>query len=121
LWWEEKAAEEINNDKTATNMPQKATNPQNLKDKGFDKRPENINRKGRPKKLPGLDEILANVLGTDGLNKSEAEKIIEALKNKALKGDVKAAELLLERGYGKVRPKIDANINIPQIQKVIYE
>jgi uncharacterized protein (UPF0297 family) len=26
-------------------------NPENIKDKGFDKRPENINRDGRPKKI----------------------------------------------------------------------
>jgi len=40
-------------------MSRKATNPQNLKDKGFDKHPENINKSGRPKKLPDLEPLLS--------------------------------------------------------------
>lgn len=87
-------------------------NPSKIIGKGFDNHPENINKKGRPKKLPPLDTLLAEVLGTDGKGKSDAERIIEALKTKALRGDTRAAEILLERGYGKVKQDIDVKGNI---------
>ena len=57
---------------------------------------------GRPPKLPELHILLANVLGKenkDGL--TAAEEILLALHAKAKKGDTRAAELLLDRGYGK--------------------
>jgi hypothetical protein len=57
---------------------------------------------GRPPKLPDLHILLANVLGKenkDGL--TAAEEILLALHAKAKKGDTRAAELLLDRGYGK--------------------
>jgi hypothetical protein len=58
---------------------------------------------GRPKKIPELRELLANVLGDEKDGKSAAEAILMALRNKAIKGDVRAAELLLDRAYGKVK------------------
>jgi hypothetical protein len=61
------------------------------------------NPKGRPKKIPELRELLANVLGDEKDGKSAAEAILMALRNKAIKGDVRAAELLLDRAYGKVK------------------
>lgn len=99
----------------------KRGNPHTIKGKGFDAHPENINRKGAPKKLPSLDVILADVLGSDGENKSEAQKIIETLLARALKGDVRAAELLLERGYGKVLQKIDADIKVAELPSIIIK
>jgi len=96
-------------------------NPGNLKGKGFDKHPEHINRKGAPKKLPALDVLIAEVLGTDGKTISDAEKILRALVVKALKGDVRAAELLLDRGYGKILQKIAADINIPDLPDIIIK
>lgn len=56
---------------------------------------------GRPKKIPELRELLANVLGDEKDGKTAAEAILMALRNKAVKGDVRAAELLLDRAYGK--------------------
>ena len=64
------------------------------------------NPNGRPKKLPAIDELLDKVLGTDGSGKSEAEAILNALKAKAKRGDVRAAELLLDRAYGKAKQAI---------------
>ena len=61
------------------------------------------NPNGRPKKLPSLDKVLANVLGTADDDFSKAEAIIIALQKQALKGNVRAAEVLLERGWGKVK------------------
>ena len=70
------------------------------------------NPKGRPKKLPDIDELLDKVLGTDGKGKSEAEAILTALMAKAKKGDVRAAEVLLDRAYGKVKQTIESTVDI---------
>jgi hypothetical protein len=62
---------------------------------------ETGNPKGRPKKLPELDKLLADVLGEEKDGTSAAEAILKALRAKATKGDVRAAELILNRAYGK--------------------
>jgi hypothetical protein len=85
--------------------------------KGHDER---RNVKGRPFKLPEIDQILAKVLGNDELGATEAEQILQALKDRAKKGDVRAAEVLLDRAYGKAKQAIDhtsggEKINIPVI------
>jgi len=67
------------------------------------------NPNGRPKKLPDLDKLLAEVLGPNKDGKDGMEIIVEALLKKAAKGDVKAAELLLNRGYGKAKQFISMN------------
>lgn len=62
---------------------------------------------GRPK-LPDLKEILAKVLGKENEEgKTEAEQILEALKKQAKAGNVKASQLLLDRGFGKVKESLD--------------
>ena len=62
---------------------------------------------GRPK-LPNLKEVLAKVLGAQTEEgKTEAEAIIEALKKQAKAGNVKASQLLLDRGWGKVKESLD--------------
>ena len=66
------------------------------------KKGESGNPSGRPPKLPELHVLLANVLGKedkDGL--TAAEEILNALHARAKKGDTRAAELLLDRAYGK--------------------
>lgn len=64
------------------------------------------NKKGRPRKLPELDKLLDKVLGGE----IEMEAILTAMYKRALKGDIRAAELLLERGYGKVKQSVDSKI-----------
>ena len=59
---------------------------------------ESGNPNGRPKKLPGLDELLVECLGEDG---NEAKAILKAIIKKAKQGDVRAAEMILDRYYGK--------------------
>ena len=62
---------------------------------------------GRPK-LPDLKEIMAKILGQEnGDGRTEAEAIIDAMKKKAKAGDVKATQLLLDRGVGKVKESLD--------------
>jgi hypothetical protein len=82
--------------------------PENLINKGFDKRPENINKNGRPPKLPALDELMAKVMGEMGESGLTAmEAIIKAQRAKAAKGDTRAAELLMDRAYGKAKQSVD--------------
>ena len=74
---------------------------------------------GRPKKLPKLDELLAEVLGDTEEGKTQAQKILEAMRKKATLGDVKAAQLLLDRGYGKVKEQVDITTNDQSINNKI--
>lgn len=68
----------------------------------FTKGDPRINRKGRPRKLPALDTLLVEILGRDAGGVTELHLIIESLLKKAKAGDIRAAELLLDRYYGKV-------------------
>lgn len=56
---------------------------------------------GRPPKLPRLDVLLANVLGEEKDGVTNAERILQKLRKDAESGNVRAAEVLLERAYGK--------------------
>ena len=71
------------------------------------KKGETGNPNGRPKKLPALDLIMANVLGAEKDGISAGEAIIMKLREQALKGDIKAAQILLDRGWGKPKQNID--------------
>jgi hypothetical protein len=74
------------------------------------KKGQSGNPKGAPKKLPQLDVLLADVLGEEKDGIEAAKAILMALRAKATKGDVRAAELLLDRAYGKSKQIIEANI-----------
>jgi hypothetical protein len=69
------------------------------------------NPKGRPKKLPELDKLLADVLGEEKDGVSAAEVILKALRAKAAKGDIRAAEVLLDRAFGKAKQSTDVTLN----------
>jgi hypothetical protein len=70
---------------------------------------------GRPK-MPDLKEIMAKVLGAEnGDGKTEAEAIIDAMKKRAKQGDVKATQLLLDRGFGKVKESLDITTDCEKI------
>lgn len=84
-------------------------NPENIRNHKFPKG-KSGNPKGRPKKLPELDELLNDILGSEDESKSEAALIIHALVKRAKKGDVRAAEVLLERAYGKVKQPIEHKV-----------
>lgn len=86
-------------------------NPKNIEKYKF-KKGQSGNPNGRPKKLPELDILLANVLSEDKNGINAAEAVLMALRNKALRGDVRAAELLLERAYGKVKQINENNNNV---------
>lgn len=81
-------------------------NEENLRPfkKGEDER-RNIN--GRPKKLPKLDDLLADILGSVEDKDSEAHAILSRLVREAKSGNTKAAEIILDRAYGKAQQNID--------------
>jgi hypothetical protein len=79
---------------------------------------ESGNPNGRPKKLPELDKLLAEVLGEEKDGVTAAEAILKALRAKASKGDIRAAEVLLNRGYGMARQVIDQTIKTEPIQLI---
>jgi hypothetical protein len=79
-------------------------NPENVVGKGNRfKKGQSGNPNGRPKELPALKELMKKIMSTEDKNGIQtAEQILEAVKKRALDGDIKAAELLLDRAYGKV-------------------
>jgi hypothetical protein len=78
------------------------------------KKGQSGNPKGRPKKIPELEELLANVLGEEKDGKTAAEAILMAIRAKAIKGDIRAAEVLMDRGYGKPKQQIDTKLEIQE-------
>jgi hypothetical protein len=81
------------------------------------KKGESGNPNGRPKKLPELDKLLADVLGEEKDGITAGEVILKALRAKASKGDVRAAEVLLDRAYGKAKQTMDVSVskkNLPE-------
>jgi len=76
------------------------------------KKGQSGNPNGRPKKLPKLDELMAEILGEEKDGVTAAKAILAKLRQKAVSGDIKAAELLLNRGYGKPKETIDQKISI---------
>lgn len=64
---------------------------------------------GRKKKLPALDLLLADVLGSEDENgeNSEARAILNALIKEAKNGNVQAAIAVLNRSYGMPKQSVD--------------
>ena len=83
--------------------------------KGFDER---RNLKGVPK-LPDLREAMAELLSQKTGDKTNLDAIVEALLKKAKAGDVRAAQELLDRGYGKSTQIIDATAKVTSYEIVI--
>jgi hypothetical protein len=70
----------------------------------------NTKNVGRKRELPELSKLLAEVLGEEKDGITAGEAILKALRLKATKGDVRAAEVLLDRAYGKPKQTHDTNI-----------
>lgn len=63
----------------------------------------------RRKALPDLPDLLAEILGEKQGGKTAARLILAALRKRAVAGDVRAAEVLLDRAYGKAPQEINVN------------
>ena len=90
-------------------MPHGAHNAHNVVGKGKPwKKGQSGNPSGKPK-LPALEEILTKTLGTvdEKTGLTEAENVVLAMIKQARKGDVRAAEFLADRAYGKLGIRID--------------
>ena len=87
-------------------------NAKNLIGNGFDKHPERINKKGQPKKIPSLDTLMADIF-----SEKEMTALLKSLQKAALKGNVRAMEVLLDRVYGKVKQQteLSGSISTPQV------
>jgi hypothetical protein len=84
----------------------------------FTKGDTRINRVGRPKKLLDLDALLIDVLG-ELVNKTVAMKaVLLALHKEAISGDVQAAEVLLDRGYGKLKQSTGLEIDFKKLTEI---
>lgn len=73
------------------------------------------NPNGRPKKLPEIDKLLADVLGEEKDGVTAADAILRKLRAMAASGNIRAAEILLDRAYGKAKQQIEhgGSITIP--------
>jgi len=71
------------------------------------KKGQSGNPNGRPKKLPELDKLCADVLGEEKDGITAAEAILKKLRSMASQGNIRAAELLLDRAYGKAKSSMD--------------
>lgn len=58
---------------------------------GFDKRPQDINSKGRPPKGYSITEAFQNMLGAEPEVKAQ---IVESIRKKAIQGDTTAQKLI---------------------------
>jgi hypothetical protein len=76
--------------------------PENIEPHKF-KKGKSGNPKGRPKKIPELDKLLADVMGEEKDGMTAAEAILKKLRQMATGGNLRAAEILLDRAYGKVK------------------
>ena len=88
------------------------------------------NPNGRPKKLPQIDVLLAEVLGEenkDGI--TAADMLLRKLRAMAAQGNIRAIELLLDRAYGKAKQTVDMEVtqrmtiidDIPPLDTAITE
>lgn len=72
---------------------------------------ESGNLKGAPRRLPELTKIIDEVLGEEKDGVTAMQAIVMALRKKAAAGDVRAAELLIDRSYGKQKSSVDLTTN----------
>lgn len=80
------------------------------------KKGQSGNPNGRPKKLPEVDKLLADILSEEKDGITAAEAILKKLRQMAARGNLRAAEILLDRAYGKAKQSIDirkAEVNLP--------
>lgn len=73
-------------------------NPENIKNHKW-KKGQSGNPKGRPKKIPDLATALASIMGETKEDVTALEMILMKLRADAVKGNIRAAELLLKYSF----------------------
>lgn len=66
---------------------------------------------GRPPKLPDLDVLIAECLSDEKNGVTAAAAILSKWLEMAKKGNLKAGEMLFDRGYGKPKQTLDVSVN----------
>ena len=79
--------------------------PENIIPHKF-KKGQTGNPNGRPK-LPDIREAMAKILADEKDGRTALDAILAALRAKASKGDVRAAQELLDRAFGKAKQSIE--------------
>jgi hypothetical protein len=77
------------------------------------KKGQSGNPAGKPRKLPHLEQLLADVLSDEQDGIEAAKAILMKLRQKAVAGDIRAAEVLLDRAYGKPKQDMKHTIEGP--------
>lgn len=70
------------------------------------KKGQSGNPNGRPK-LPDIRDALAKILADEKDGYTALEATLMALRAKAVRGDIRAAEALLDRAFGRPKQAID--------------
>ena len=76
-----------------------------------------INRNGRPK-LPDIREALEKILNEEKDGIKALDAVLAALRGRAIKGDVRAIQELLDRAYGKSTQIMDITTDGKSISDV---
>lgn len=67
-----------------------------------------VNLNGRPKKIPALEELInTHMTEIDSSGLSAADLVMKRLRQKAVQGDMKAIQYLLDRMYGKPKETLE--------------
>jgi len=84
------------------------------------KKGQSGNPKGRPKNLPDLKELLCDILNKESDDgRTSAEIILDKIRKLAEGGNLKAAEMLMDRSYGKVKQDVDIVSKGEQVGQVL--
>lgn len=101
-------------------MPGGKNNINGSDGKVFVKGDARLNRLGRPKKM-NLERLLKKVLLEKIDDRKALEGILIRLRDMALAGDIRAAEMLLDRTFGKPKTTVETTgkLAVVQIQYII--
>jgi hypothetical protein len=73
------------------------------------KKQKNDGTIARRRKIPELEVLLGDLLAEEKNGVPAAKLILAALRKKALSGDLRAIELLMDRAWGKAKQEININ------------
>ena len=84
------------------------------------------NPKGRPRKIPALDVLLAEEFGDDAKGTGDARRLIRTLKQGALSGKLSAtrlqtAERLADRLWGKAKSNDTLNVRVQAVDEILSD